>query len=91
MDHVERHTKKIGGFGKTVEIDESKLGKGKYNRGHHVKGKCVFGGVERGSGRKILVAPSQDGAAETLIYSIKQGIHPGTTISDFCAFYTTFP
>jgi hypothetical protein len=43
----------------------------------------VFGGFERGSGRKILVAPSQDGAAKTPIYSMKQGIHPGNTISDF--------
>jgi len=30
----------------------SKLGKGKYSRGHHVKGQWVLGGVERGSGKK---------------------------------------
>jgi hypothetical protein len=42
-----------------VEIDESKFGKGKYSRGHHVKGQRVFGGVERGSGRKFLVAPME--------------------------------
>jgi hypothetical protein len=85
MDHVERHTKQIGGggFKKAVEIDESKFGKGKYSRGHHVKEQWVFGGVERVSGRNVLVAPCQDGAAETMIYSIKQEIHPGTTISDF--------
>jgi hypothetical protein len=39
---------KIGGPGKTVEIDESKFGKRKYHRGHHVEGQWVFGGVERG-------------------------------------------
>jgi hypothetical protein len=72
-----------------VEIDEGKFGKGKYSRGHHVKGQWVFGGFESGSGRKIIVAPSQDGAAETLINSVKQGINPGTKISDFCAFYST--
>ena len=93
VDHVERYTKKkkIGGIRRTVEIDESKFGKGKDSRGHHLKGQWVFGGVERRNGRKILVAPCQDGAAETLIYSIKQGIHPGTTISYFCAFYSTVP
>jgi len=93
LDHVESHTekKKIGGVGKAVERDENKFGKRKYSRRHQVKGQWVFGAVERGSGIKVLVAPCQDGAAETLIYSIKQEIHPGTTSSDFCAFYSPAP
>ena len=33
--------------GVIVEIDETKLGKCKYNRGHRVKGARVFGGVEQ--------------------------------------------
>ena len=33
-----------------VEIDENKIGRLKYNRGHPVQGQCVSGGVERGSG-----------------------------------------
>lgn len=74
-----------------MEIDDSKFGKGKDSRGHQVNRQWVFGGVEGGNGRKILVAPCQDGAAETLIYFMKHGIHPGTTISDFCAFYPTVP
>lgn len=37
----------IGGCGKNVEIDESKFGKRKYNRGKRVEGQWVFGGVER--------------------------------------------
>ena len=36
----------IGGEGIIVEIDESKFGKRKYNRGHRVEGVWVVGGVE---------------------------------------------
>ncbi|GFY23045.1 integrase catalytic domain-containing protein [Trichonephila clavipes] len=51
LDHVETTSEKMGGEGKVVEIDESKFGKRKYNRGHAVKRKkrWVFGGIERGS------------------------------------------
>ena len=38
---------KIGGLGKTVEIDESKFGKRKYHKGRKVEGQWVFGGIER--------------------------------------------
>lgn len=34
----------IGGPGVRVQIDESKFGKRKYHRGHHVDGVWVFGG-----------------------------------------------
>lgn len=37
----------IGGVGTIVEIDESKYGKRKYNKGKRVKGNWVFGGIER--------------------------------------------
>ena len=45
VDYVETHTEKIGGPGKIVEIDESKIGKRKFNRGHFVEGQWVFGRV----------------------------------------------
>lgn len=45
---------KIGSPGKRVQIDESKFGKRKYNRGHKVKRQSVFGGIEEGS-RKISI------------------------------------
>ena len=46
---------KLGGLGKTVEIDESKFGaKRKYKRGRVSEGPWVFGVVERGS-QKVRV------------------------------------
>ena len=37
---------KIDGMGKIVEVDESKFGRRKYNRGRDRDGQWVFGGVD---------------------------------------------
>lgn len=50
---------KLGGPGRTVEIDESKFGRRKYHRGHKVEGQWVFGGIERETGRVFMV-PVED-------------------------------
>lgn len=76
---IEISSEKIGGFGKTIDVDESKFGKRKYPQGHPVKGQLVIGGVERESGKFFLVAV-HDQSKETLIGLIKQWIEPGTTI-----------
>jgi transposase-like protein len=71
----------IGGEGITVEIDESKLGKRKYNRGHHVEGVWVVGGIERTPEKRMLVVPVLNRCADTLIEVIRRHILPGTTVN----------
>jgi hypothetical protein len=91
LEFMEGKSEIIGGEGKVVEINESKFGKRKYHQGHYVKGQCVFGGVERGSGQTFLVAV-HDRSTETLIGLIKQWILPGTTIiSDCWKVYSSLP
>ena len=81
--YVEKFSTKIGGPLAIVEIDESKFGRRKYYRGHHVEGQWVFGGIERESGRSFLAAVnSRD--RETLWTLIKKYIEPGTTIISDC-------
>ena len=73
------HPVTIGGPGKIVEIDESKFGRRKYNRGRVVDGHWVFGGVERGT-RKAFMVEVADRSKNTLLPIIQQYIRPGTTI-----------
>ena len=62
------HPVQIGGAGKVVEIDESKFGRRKYNRG-----------FERGSAKAFMVEVDNRSAA-TLLPIIQQHILPGTTV-----------
>ena len=39
-----------------MQINESRFGKQKYNRGHHVEGQWVFAGLESYSRRSFLIA-----------------------------------
>ena len=57
---------KIGGPGKLVQIDESKIGKRKYHRGHVMEGQWVFGGIEEDS-RKSFIETVENRTEETLL------------------------
>ena len=83
IDYVARSSEKIGGPGKTVEIDESCFGRRKYNRGRLCNTTWDFGGVERQSGRTFLV-PVLHRSADTLTNIIHTWIEPGTTIISDC-------
>ena len=76
-------SEKIGGPGKAVQIDESKVGKRKYHRGHRVEGQWVFGGIEEDT-RKCFLVPVEDRTEATLLPIIKQWIEPGTLIISDC-------
>ena len=79
----------IGGPGTVVEIDESKFGKRKYNRGRAVDGHWVFGGIERGTTKSFMVVV-EDRSAATLIPIIQRYIRPGSVIiSDEWRAYST--
>ena len=65
-EYIQQHPVVIGGVGIEVEIDESKFGGRKYNRGRWQEGHWVFGGIERVTGRAFFVEVQQRDAA-TLI------------------------
>lgn len=71
----------IGGEGVTVEIDESKLGKRKYNRGHAVEGVWVVGGIERTPEKRMFIVPVENRSAETLMDVITRHVLPGTIVN----------
>ena len=73
----------LGGFGKTVQIDESKVGKRKYNRGHRVEGQWMFRGIEEDSRNSFIIAVDRRNE-ETLLPLIKFWIKPGTKIVCDC-------
>ena len=77
----------IGGDMVDVEIDESAFGKRKYNRGHYVETKWVFGGVEvlrdeygRKKAGKFFAVVVEDRKRETLEAVIKKFIKPNSVI-----------
>jgi len=76
MNH---HAGQIGGPGMTVEIDESKFGKTKYNRGRYIEGQWVFGGICRQTKACFLVPVAQRDK-DTLLPIIRTHILPGTHV-----------
>ena len=71
--------------GTTVEIDESKFGKRKYNRGRHVEGQWVVGGICRETGDIFLAeCPGNKRDATTLLDIIERHVAKTSTIVTDC-------
>lgn len=75
---------KIGGKNVVVEIDESKFGKRKYNKGHKVDGVWVVGMVERSERRKLSLIPVEKRDRTTLNNLIKSYVKEGSIIYTDC-------
>jgi transposase-like protein len=74
----------IGGENIVVEVDETKLGKRKYHRGHHVDGVWVVVGVERTPNRKIFVIMVENRDSYTLAGIINRFVLPGSIVHTDC-------
>ena len=85
--------RKIGGPGHIIEIDESKFGKRKYNRGRRVVGKWILGGFCRTADECFLVeCPNNRRDHHTLLCLIKLYVAPGTTtLTDKWRGYSALP
>jgi IS1 family transposase len=79
----------IGGYDSNgerivVEIDESKFGKRKYYRGHHVEGVWVVGGVEKTKERKCFLMVVPDRSQVTLTAIIERYVKRGSIVRTDC-------
>ena len=76
-------SKPIGGEGCTVEVDEAKFGKRKYQRGRIVEGQWVLGGICRET-RQVFLVPVERRDGATLIAIIEEYVAPNTHIVTDC-------
>lgn len=86
-DFLERqeYRGKIGGPGKIVQIDKSKFGKRKYNRGRHTDGHWVLGMIENGSeDLRLALCPNNKRGEPDLLSIILKHVAPGTEIHTDC-------
>jgi transposase-like protein len=71
---------KIGGNDVIVEVDESKFGKRKYNKGHKVEGVWVLGMVERTQERRIKLIAVDNRNSETLTEKLTSSIYTDSVL-----------
>lgn len=74
----------IGGNDVVVQIDETKLGKRKYHRGHRVEGVWILGGVELSNQRKLFLRIVESRDRETMEDIIQRHVLPGSIIMTDC-------
>ena len=80
----EECAQRIGGNEIIVEVDEMKLGKRKYNRGHRVEGAWVVNGVERTSKRRVFSVHVERRDAETLRRVISDHVEQKSRVITDC-------
>jgi transposase-like protein len=65
----------LGGDSQIIEIDESKFGKRKYNRGHKVEGIWILGMVEKGGSKRIKLVQVDERTLSTLTNHITSSVN----------------
>ncbi|KII61178.1 hypothetical protein RF11_11263 [Thelohanellus kitauei] len=70
----------IGGTDIVVEIDETKLGKRKYHRGHRVDGVWVVAGFERTPEKRCFAVEVDNRDAPTMCRILSEYVRPGSII-----------
>lgn len=91
-NEIEENEGQIGGENIIVEIDESKFGKPKFHRGHHVEGAWVIGGVERTPERRVFAEVVENRDANTLLEVVRRRVAPGSIVhSDLWRAYRAIP
>ncbi|KAG0438155.1 hypothetical protein DMUE_3263 [Dictyocoela muelleri] len=79
--------RRIGGVGKTVEIDETYITKRKYNKGRNVRKIWVVGGICR-EDKSVFFHVSKKRNAKRLEDIIYRNVRKGTSIiTDHCSCY----
>lgn len=81
---IEDENCKIGGPGIVVKLDETKLGKRKYNRGHRVEGVWIIVGIEETADKKIFAVPVENRNSETIDNVIEKYVNDGSIIHTDC-------
>jgi transposase-like protein len=74
----------IGGEGVVVQIDETKFGKRKYNRGHRVDGAWSIVGVEITDERRVFAEVVENRSEETIVNVLQRHVAEGSTIWTDC-------
>ena len=70
----------IGGNNIIVEVDETKMGRRKANRGHRVQGVWIVGGVEKTPERRVFLAVVQNRNRETLVDLLSRHVSAGSIV-----------
>ena len=88
IEWSQKHSRRLGGISEdniplTVELDESKCGKRKYNKGRRIEGQWVFGGYCRET-KDIFMVPVEKRDSKTLVKLVIEYVKPGTTILTDC-------
>lgn len=77
---IETHDTVIGGLDIEIEVDETKIGKRKNNRGHRVEGAWVVAGIERTTERRVFAEVVQDRTADTIESVIMRHVASGSVL-----------